>query len=98
MGNYQQFFVYILSNFKRNVLYIGITRNLVKRVWEHREGLVNGFSKLYKVHDLLYYEIFEDSLSAIEREKQLKRWSRKKKNALIAKINPTLKDLYPTIM
>jgi len=98
MGNYQQFFVYILSNFKRNVLYIGITRNLLKRAWEHREGLVNGFSKLYKVHDLLYYEIFEDSLSAIEREKQLKRWSRKKKNALIAKINPTLKDLYPTII
>lgn len=92
------FYVYIMSNYTRTVLYIGITSNLVKRVYEHKEGVVEGFTDTYKAHDLLYYEIFEDPYSALEREKQLKRWSRKKKNALIATMNSTLKDLYPTII
>src|SRR3990170_4818733 len=92
------FFVYIISNHKRTVLYIGITSNLIKRIWENKKGKVSGFSTKYHVNDLLYYEVFSDPLSAIEREKQLKRWSRKKKNTLIAGMNPTLKDLYPTII
>ena len=85
-------------NHKRNVVYIGITRNLVKRVWEHKQDLVEGFTATYKVHTLVYFEVFEDPQSAIQREKQLKKWSRQKKNALIATINPTLKDLYPSII
>ncbi len=92
------FYVYIMSNHTRTVLYIGITSNLIKRVYEHKEGVVEGFTDTYKVHDLLYYEIFEDPYAALEREKQLKRWSRKKKNALIATMNSNLKDLYPTII
>ena len=92
------FFVYILSNYKRNVLYIGITGNLIKRVWEHKKELVEGFSKKYHVHDLVYFDVSDDPQTAVQREKQLKKWSRKKKNALIAKLNPTLKDLYPTII
>ncbi|MFH1601501.1 MAG: GIY-YIG nuclease family protein [Candidatus Shapirobacteria bacterium] len=93
----KQFFVYILSNFKRNVLCIGVTSNLRKRVWEHRQDLVQGFTKKYQVHDLLYYEVFTDSMLAIAREKQLKKWNRRKKNALIATTNPKLKDLYSII-
>ena len=92
------FFVYMMSNRKRNVLYTGITGNLIKRVYEHKQGLYGGFTAEYNVSDLLYYEVYEDPKYAIEREKQLKRWTRKKKNALIAKINPTLKDLYPTLI
>ena len=88
----KHYFVYILSNFSRT-LYIGITSNLKKSVWEHKQKLVDGFTKKYNVTVLVYYEIFNDPLSAIEREKQLKRWSRKKKLALITKMNPTFKDL-----
>ena len=92
------FFVYILSNFKRNVLYTGITSNLLRRVWEHKEVVVEGFTNYYQVHDLLYFETYDDPQTAIAREKQIKKWSRRKKNVLIAKQNPTLKDLYPTLV
>ena len=88
----KQYFVYILSNFSRT-LYIGFTSNLKKRAWEHKQKLADGFTKKYNLTMLVYYEIFNDPLSAIEREKQLKRWSRKKKLALITKMNPTFKDL-----
>ena len=98
MFDNRKFYVYILSNYKRNVLYIGITNNLIKRVYEHKNNLIKGFSSKYKVHDLLYFEIFNDALTAITREKQLKRWSRIKKNKLITKTNPSLKDLYYTIL
>lgn len=98
MQKNSQYFVYLLSNYKRNVIYVGITNNLKRRVWEHKQELVEGFTKSYKVHDLLYYEIFDNPESAIEREKQLKNWSRRKKNVLIAKMNSTLKDLYPTVI
>jgi putative endonuclease len=94
----QSFYVYILSNHKRTVLYIGVTNNLVKRVGEHRQDLVEGFTKTYRVHDLIYFETYKDSLTAIEREKQIKNWTRRKKNALISLLNPTLKDLYPEIV
>jgi len=92
------FFVYILSNFKRNVLYTGVTSNLLRRVWEHKEGIVEGFTNDYQVHDLLYFETFDDPKTAIAREKQIKNWTRRKKNVLIAKQNPTLKDLYSTLV
>ena len=90
--------VYILSNFRRTVLYTGITSNLVKRVYEHKNNLADGFSKKYGVHDLLYYEVFDNPNSAIEREKQIKGWSRKKKDQLIIQFNPKLKDLYGEIV
>lgn len=88
----------MISNFRRTVLYTGITDNLIKRVWQHKNNLVKGFSRKYYLHNLLYYEIFEDPESAIEREKQIKGWTRQKKDELIIKFNPELKDLYGDII
>jgi len=90
--------VYILSNFRRAVLYTGITSNLVARVYQHKNELTEGFSKSYHTHDLIYFEVFDNPTTAIEREKQIKSWSRKKKDALIMKFNPELKDLYSQIV
>ena len=89
------FYVYILSNLNRNVLYIGVTNNLERRLYEHRSGLLEGFTKKYHVHKLVYFECFNDPKTAISREKQLKRWTRQKKNALIAQENPLWIDLFP---
>lgn len=96
--NKKQYYIYILSNFTRTVLYTGITDNLIRRVWEHRNDLVKGFSQKYQVHSLLYYEVFEDPESAIEREKQIKSWNRKRKEELITKFNPGLVDIYNDII
>jgi putative endonuclease len=85
--------VYILSNWCDSVLYIGVTGNLPRRLYEHRNGLVDGFTKQYNVHKLVYYESTSDVYSAISREKQLKKWSRIKKNELISKMNPQWEDL-----
>ena len=87
------YFVYILSNWDDSVLYIGVTSNLPKRLYEHRHGLVDGFTKKYNVNKLVYYENTNEVYSAISREKQLKKWSRSKKNVLISKMNPDWKDL-----
>ena len=87
------YFVYILSNWNDSVLYIGVTANLPRRLYEHRNGSVDGFTKKYNVHKLVYYEYTNDVYSAISREKQLKKWSRSKKEALIVKMNPEWKDL-----
>ncbi len=92
------YYIYILSNFRRTTLYTGITSNLVKRVYEHKNNLADGFSKKYSLHDLLYYETFDNPTLAIEREKQIKGYSRKKKDQLIIKFNPQLKDLYKEII
>lgn len=93
----KQYFVYILSNFKRTVLYTGVTDNLIKRVWQHKNNLTKGFTQRYYLHNLLYYEIFDNPIYAIEREKQIKGWVRKKKDKLIIQFNPGLKDLYEDI-
>ena len=85
--------VYILSNWCDSVLYIGVTGNLPRRLYEHRNGLVDGFTKQYNVHKLVYFESTSYVYSAISREKQLKKWSRRKKNDLIAQMNPEWKDL-----
>ena len=85
--------VYILSNWCDSVLYIGVTGNLPRRLYEHRNGLVDGFTKQYNVHKLVYFESTSDGYSAISREKQLKKWSRVKKNELISKMNPKWEDL-----
>ena len=87
------YFVYILSNWDDSVLYIGVTGNLPRRLYEHRNKLVDGFTKQYNVHKLVYYEHTNDVYSAISREKQLKKWSRSKKIALIQKMNPEWRDL-----
>ncbi len=89
----RQFFVYILSNVSNSVLYIGVTNNLPRRIEEHRSGFVEGFTKKYHCHKLVYYEVLETAYDAISREKQLKGGSRKKKEALIVSLNPTWKDL-----
>ena len=87
------YFVYILSNWNDSVVYIGVTSNLPKRLYEHRNGLADGFTKKYNVHKLVYFEQTSDVYSAISREKQLKNWSRAKKNLLIEHLNPTWRDL-----
>ena len=87
------YFVYILSNWDDSVLYIGVTSNLPRRLYEHRNGLADGFTKKYNVHKLVYYEHTNDIYSAISREKQLKKWVRAKKNALISRMNPQWIDL-----
>lgn len=94
----QSFYVYLMSNPGRTVLYTGVTRNLVKRVWQHKEKVADGFTKKYNVTDLVYYEIFDTPLEAIEREKQIKSWSRKRKNQLVRTENPDWKDLYDEIV
>ncbi len=91
------YYVYIVGNSKPT-LYIGVTNNLVKRIWEHKNNLVDGFTKIYNTHKLLYYEVYENINNAIEREKQLKHWERKWKLELIEKTNPKFEDLYQGIL
>lgn len=91
------FYVYVMGN-RRPTLYIGVTNDLVRRVYEHKQGLADGFTKKYGLNKLLYYEQFLSVEDAIIREKRLKHWNRKWKLDLIQKLNPTLKDLYPEIL
>ncbi|CAM3364923.1 GIY-YIG nuclease family protein [Polaromonas hydrogenivorans] len=90
--------VYILASQRNGTLYIGVTSNLVQRIWQHKNDLVAGFTEKYGVHGLVYFELLDDMLSAITREKQLKKWNRAWKLALIEKQNPTWQDLWPTIL
>ncbi|HSX25282.1 MAG TPA: GIY-YIG nuclease family protein [Candidatus Andersenbacteria bacterium] len=90
--------IYILTNDKNTILYIGVTSNLVKRIWEHKNHIFKGFTQKYNVHKLVYYETFERIEEAIIREKQLKGGSRKKKEKLINECNPEWKDLYENIV
>ena len=89
----RKYYVYILSNYKRSVLCIGVTSNLHRRVFEHSQGFNNNFTKKYNVKFLMYYEVFENIYDAITREKSLKGKTRKKKNVLISSSNPLWKDL-----
>jgi len=86
------FYVYIMAS-KSRVLYIGITNNLWRRVWEHKNGLCSGFTRDYKIHRLVYFERYQYVRNAIYREKQLKGWLRRRKIALIEAVNPTWEDL-----
>ena len=87
------FYVYILANASRNVLYLGVTNNLKRRLHEHRNGVNKGFTKRYNVYYLMYYETYSRVIPAIKREKQIKKWYRKQKNDLISSFNPEWKDL-----
>ncbi|MBX9726643.1 MAG: GIY-YIG nuclease family protein [Rickettsiales bacterium] len=93
----KQYYVYILSSQRNGTLYIGVTGDLIKRTWEHREGFVDGFTKEYDVKMLVYYEIAVSPDAAIVREKQMKKWNRKWKLELIEKFNPEWRDLYEEI-
>jgi putative endonuclease len=89
-----QYFVYILTNKNNTVLYTGVTSDLKMRVFEHKERLIEGFTKKYNVHKLVYFEIFQDAYNAIAREKKIKGGSRRNKMNLIAGMNPFWDDLY----
>ncbi len=91
-------YVYILFNKRNGTLYVGVTADLVKRIYEHKEKLVDGFTKKYCVDKLGYYEVYEDITDAIAREKQLKAGTRKRKINLIESINPQWQDLYDSII
>ena len=90
--------VYILANARNGALYIGSTSNLPQRVWQHKQDLVEGFSKKYHVHLLVYYEQYDDMYNAIHRERQLKHWNRAWKIELIEVANPQWRDLYSSIL
>ena len=89
--------VYILASKRNGTLYIGVTSDLVKRVWQHKNNTIGGFTKRYSVRQLVWYEVHEDMLSAIEREKRLKEWKRAWKLNLIESANPDWQDLYDRI-
>ena len=89
--------VYILTNYTQTTFYIGVTGNLSRRIWEHKNKLVEGFSKKYNVNKLVYYELTENVEKALNREKQLKRWHRDWKINLIREFNPEFKDLYESL-
>ena len=93
-----QYYVYILARKRNGTLYIGVTSDLVKRAYEHKSDLVDGFTKKYGVHDLVYYETVDSIESAIAREKQLKKWNRAWKVRLVEKGNPYWRDLYPSLL
>lgn len=88
----------MLTNYKKTVLYVGVTNNLVKRVWEHKNKAVQGFTSKYNVNRLVYYEITEDPIAAISREKSIKNLVRRKKIKLITDFNPLWEDLYDKIL
>jgi len=90
--------VYILASKKNGTLYVGVTSNLPKRVYEHKHNLIDGFSSKYNVHRLVYYEVHQEMVAAITREKQLKKWNRDWKINLIIEKNPGWSDLYSNII
>lgn len=92
------YYVYIMARRKNGTLYIGVTRNLIKRVYEHKNNLVEGFTEKYQVHNLVYFETYEDIKEAIAREKQIKHWRRHWKLKFIVDFNPNWKDLYGEIV
>ena len=91
------YYVYILTNKTNRVLYTGVTNDLKRRIYEHRNKLADGFTKKYNVHKLVYFDYTTDVRSAISREKQIKGWTRAKKEALIDEFNPEWQDLYDVL-
>jgi putative endonuclease len=92
-----QFWVYILASRPGGTLYVGVTNNLIRRIYEHRQGLVEGFTRRYGVKMLVYYEQHDTAIAAIQREKNIKHWSREWKIDLILSMNPEWRDLYNDI-
>jgi len=94
----KSYYIYILANKRNGTIYTGVTSDLIKRIYEHKNDLVEGFTKKYKVHELVYFEETNDVESAIKREKQIKAWKRSWKLELIEKENPSWKDLYHDLL
>ena len=92
------YYIYIITDQSNKVIYTGVTGNLIKRIFEHKNKLVNGFTKKYNIAKLVYYEQFSDPENAIKREKQIKNWHREWKINLIKDFNPDFKDLYSEII
>jgi len=92
-----QYYIYLLANRKHGTLYVGMTNDLIRRVYEHKSDCIEGFTKKYAVHRLVYYEVFADPYNAISREKALKSWKREWKIALVEKGNPEWVDLYDSL-
>ncbi|MBN2779470.1 MAG: GIY-YIG nuclease family protein [Alphaproteobacteria bacterium] len=90
----KNYYIYILASQKNGTLYVGVTNDLIRRVWEHKNKLADGFTKKHSIDQLVYFEVYEDIESAILREKQLKRWGRQKKLNLFENENPSWEDLY----
>jgi len=95
--NNKQYYIYLLTNQNNTVIYAGVTSNLTKRIWEHKNKLFKGFTQRYNINKLLYYEIYDDPENAIAREKQIKAGFRKNTVDLIKSINPEWKDLYDSL-
>lgn len=87
------YYIYILTNKSDRVMYIGVTNDLARRIYEHKSELIDGFTKRYHVHKLVYFEEYSDIKDALAREKQLKSWSREKKSSLVKEKNPDFKEL-----
>ncbi len=90
----KNFFVYLVADKPYGTLYVGVTNDLARRIWEHREGLYKGFTKRYGLRLLVYYEVYPTAMDAIRREKAIKKWKRDWKKQAIEKTNPTWRDLY----
>ncbi|UCH46319.1 MAG: GIY-YIG nuclease family protein [Nitrospiraceae bacterium] len=93
----KNYYVYILSSKRNGTLYTGMTSDLIKRIYEHKNGLADGFTRKYTVHNLVWYELYESAESAITREKQIKKWKRNWKLKLIEQNNPNWIDLYKNV-
>lgn len=96
MNQERKYYVYILTNWNNRVLYIGVTSDLTRRLNEHKDKVVNGFTEKYNVNKLVYFQETTDVLAAITREKEIKKWRRQKKDYLVSSINPDWKDLSDT--
>ena len=94
----KHYYVYILASQRYGTLYVGVTSDLVKRVWQHREGVVDGFTKKHNIKRLVWFEAHEDVIAAITREKQIKKWNRSWKIKLIQAKNPYWQDLYDELI
>jgi putative endonuclease len=92
------YYVYLLASRKSGTLYLGVTRDLVRRVWEHKSKAAPGFTSRYEVNRLIWFEVYDDPTTAITREKEIKKWRRVWKIALIEKSNPEWRDLYDEIV
>src|SRR3989339_1664887 len=93
MSSTGKYYVYLLTNWNNTVMYVGMTNNLIRRIYEHKNKLVKGFTEKYNVNKLVYFEETQDVIAALVREKEIKKWRREKKNQLVNRINPTWKEL-----
>jgi putative endonuclease len=90
-------YVYIMTNKSKGVLYVGVTNDISRRAWEHRTGIIKGFTWKYNLHRLVWFEFHEDIVEAIRREKQIKKWNRAWKAEMVERLNPSWNDLYETL-